>query len=261
MLLKRLNTDQKIAPIVAQFVPIKLDVDTEEYRIWRRDHASEGDSIPKLFVVRGDGETLYGKSGSLKGDALPNMLIRALERSGQILSAKNVQALTAASDRFEALKDAGDIAGAIKALSKVKKMGPPGKIPSYAASASRLNESVNQMVDEVKIQLKDLAKPLEEASTLDQLQAILKYLEIRREYGALRIIKPDLSAYQKLLTSSKELGPLYREAKILDTSRIAKTKSSQARATAKLRALVSSTEIEEVKSAAEKLLAEMEQAN
>ncbi len=89
---------------MAQFVPVKLDVASKEYAQWRQDHPSEGNTIPKLFVVRADGETLYGRSGSLNGSELPNMLTRALQNSGRILNSKEATMLTRAADEFEKFK-------------------------------------------------------------------------------------------------------------------------------------------------------------
>jgi hypothetical protein len=253
-----LNTEKEIAPIVAQFVPVKLDIDTDDYRQWRQDHASEGSTIPKLFIVRSDGETLYGKSGSLPGDALPSMLLKALQHSGKIISADEAKTLTIAADRFEELTASGDIPGAIKALSKLNKLGTPGKFPSYATSAVRLNELVLQMADEVTTKLKEMSGKIEQAETSDKLQVILDYLNIRDEYGSLKLIKAELTAFQKQLSSEKEISQLYREAKILDAARTAKSKSAQARAAEKLRDLIAETEIEAVKLAAEKLLKDLE---
>lgn len=243
---------------MAQFVPIKLDVDTEEYAQWRRDHNSEGNSIPKIFIVRGDGETLYGKSGALGGDELPRMLLKALQHSGKILSAKDAEILTAAADQFESLKQAGDIEGAIKSLNKIRKMGEPGKIPSYAASASRINELANQTADELKAKLKEMDTQVAGDDNEQRLQSILHYLRLRREYGGLKLIKSDLSVFQKRVTDDDNLDQIYQAARIMDSAKNAKSKSSRARAADRIRDLISTTQIEEVKSAAEKLLGELE---
>jgi hypothetical protein len=87
---------------------------------------------------------------------------------------------------------------------------------------------------------------------------ILDYLKLRDEYGSLKLIKTELAAFQKQLSSEKEISQLYREAKILDAARTAKSKSSQSRAAGKLHALIAETEIEAVKLAAEKLLIDLE---
>ena len=42
----------------------------------------DGRGIPRIYVVRADGEMLYGAVGSLPGDELPQMLLATLKQSG-----------------------------------------------------------------------------------------------------------------------------------------------------------------------------------
>lgn len=238
---------------MAQFVPVKLDIASEEYGHWRRDHSAEGTSIPKLFVVRADGETLYAKSGSLKGIELPMMLANALRHSGKILSSKDAIALTEAADNFASLKAEGEIEDAVKALSKVRKIGEPGKIASYSASALRLNQLVAEESTQVSNRLDELGTAVEEGKAEAKLNAILEYLKIRREYGALKMLKPRIAEFQKQFTT-KDNGQLTREAKVIDEARAANSKSRMQRATEKLTELIAATEIESVRSAAETAL-------
>ncbi len=258
-MLKRLNEDRDIAPIVAQFVPVKLDVDSDEYRQWRREHPAEGNSIPKLFVVRADGETLYGRSGSLSGDALPEMLIAALENSGRILSAAEVEKIVAAADRFEELQNEGDVSAAIKSLSKIKRIGVAGQIASYAAPASRLNGLVNKMASEVVTKLETLGAELESGEPQENLQLILTFLQLSRDYSGLGLIKPELTAFRKRMTSDKSYSQLLREAKVIDSAKNAKSKSTRTRAITKLTALIESSEFESIRDIATELLAELEE--
>lgn len=257
--MKRLNTEAEIAPIVAQFVPVKLDIDSDEYRQWRQDYASEGNTIPKLFVVRADGETLYGKSGSLSGDALPEMLVQALRHSGRILTAQEAQRLVAVSDRFEESKNEGDLPGAIKALTKLKRLGLPGEIGSYAEPAMRLNKLVLETVGEGAARLNELKSDIQSDDVARKLDAVLGFLEVKRLYGGLKLLKPEIVKFQKEFVSVKENRQLVREAKTIAGAKFAKTKSTQSRAVAKLGELIATTEIDPVKTAAEKALAKLKQ--
>lgn len=242
---------------MAQFVPVKLDVDTPEYTLWQREHPSKGTTIPKLFVVRADDETLYGRSGALEGRELPDMLVRALQRSGRILTPREASALNKAADQFEALSQQGEFARAVKAINRVSKLGQPGKIPSFAASASRINELANATADQVKSRLKELTSQLEADQITERLAATMEILELRRNYGALKIIKSDLAvAYRKC--SAQGAGQLAREARTIDNAKSADTKSKRTRAIEKLRQLVAESEIEEVKALAETTITELE---
>ena len=243
---------------MAQFVPIKLDVSSPEYAQWRRDHTPEGNGIPQLFVVRADGETLYGRSGSLQGPDLPNMLIAALQNSGRILSAREAQSLIEAADKFVEEKEKGNYESAIKAISRVRKIGEPGQIPSYSKPAMRVNKLVLETADEVRSQLKELATQIESDQVDIKLGAMLAYLKLRQDFGALKLVKSDLAGFQKKYTL-KENKQLTREAKIIENANQANTKSKKTRAIESLTELIDQTEFEPVRKEAEKKLTELQQ--
>ena len=243
---------------MAQFVPIKLDVSSPEYAQWRRDHTPDGNGIPQLFIVRADGETLYGRSGSLRGPDLPNMLIAALQNSGRILSAREAQSLVEAADKFTQEKNKGNYESAIKAISRVRKIGEPGQIRSYSEPALRVNRLVIETADEVRNQLKKLANQIETDQPDIKLKAMLDYLKLREDFGALKMVKPDLAAFQKKYTL-KDNKQLAREAKIIENANQANTKSKKTRAIATLTELIGETEIEPVRKEAEKKLSALQQ--
>ncbi len=241
---------------MAQFVPVKLDVESDEYRQWRMDHPSEGSTIPKLFVVRADGATLYGKSGSLPGDQLPLMLQQALQHSGKILKVRDSSTLATAADEFERLKADGQITAAIKALGRGRKIGEPGNIASFAHPASRVNELANETALAVKSELESLVGKMD-GDAGEKLAAVLEFLRIKREYGGLSLLKPEWAAFQKShLTQGN--STLAREAKVIDGAKSADSKSKKTRAIVRLQDLIAKTENEEVKLIAEEILAELE---
>ncbi len=239
-------------------MPIKLDVSSPEYAQWRRDHTPDGNGIPQLFIVRADGETLYGRSGSLRGPDLPNMLISALQNSGRILSAREAQSLVEAADKFTQEKNKGNYESAIKAISRVRKIGEPGQIQSYSEPALRVNRLVIETADEVRNQLKKLANQIETDHADIKLKAMLGYLKLREDFGALKMVKPDLAAFQKKYTL-KDNKQLAREAKIIESANQANTKSKKTRAIATLTELIGETEIEPVRKEAEKKLSALQQ--
>ncbi|MGI9496806.1 MAG: hypothetical protein ACR2NK_12170 [Mariniblastus sp.] len=239
-------------------MPIKLDVSSPEYAQWRRDHTPDGNGIPQLFIVRADGETLYGRSGSLRGPDLPNMLISALQNSGRILSAREAQSLVEAADKFTQEKNKGNFESAIKAISRVRKIGEPGQIQSYSEPALRVNRLVIETADEVRNQLKKLANQIETDHADIKLKAMLGYLKLREDFGALKMVKPDLAAFQKKYTL-KDNKQLAREAKIIESANQANTKSKKTRAIATLTELIGETEIEPVRKEAEKKLSALQQ--
>ncbi len=242
---------------MAQFVPVKLDVSSDEFRQWERDHPSEGNSIPKLYIIRADGESLYAKSGSLTGDALPEMLATALESSGRVLNEAEAERLLDVFAEFKALKEENNISRAIKSLNKLKKLGYPGQIDSFASAAIEFNQLVTEMAEDYRSQLAELNENLISDDKSQQLTSIIKYLHLRRKLTGFKLLKSDLVAFQKQLSRGSELRQLTREAKIIDAAIIAKSDSSKARTQTKLRDLVENTKLDAVKKLGEKTLLEL----
>jgi len=215
--LNRLGTDKKIAPFAAQFVPVKLDVNSSEFRSWESDlkKTNNNKAVPYVFVVRSDGETLYGGGGSLPGDKLGMMLASTLQNSGRVLSAKEIDTLGTVVERYESSIEAGDIAGAVKALNKTGRVGVPGQIASYARAASKVNQLADTAATEVVAKLQELAGSVESSETSDQLTAILASQKLERDYGALKILKPEFAKFKKALGKNKAISQLVKESKII----------------------------------------------
>ncbi|MDB4473314.1 hypothetical protein N9030_01855, partial [bacterium] len=141
---------------------------------------------------------------------------------------------------------------------RVRKIGEPGQIPSYSEPALRVNRLVIETADEVRNQLKDFASQIESDQADAKLTAMLGYLALRQDFGALKLVKSDLAAFQKKHTL-KENKQLAREAKIIENANQANTKSKKTRAIQTLTELIDQTEIEPVRKEAEKKLSELQQ--
>ena len=254
-----MGTEKKIAPYAAQFVPVKLDVNSKEFRSWKSDlkETSKGSGIPYIYVVRSDGETLYGGGGALPGDKLGMMLASTLQNSGRVLSAKEVNTLGSVIERYESSIEAGDIAGAVRALNKTGRMGAPGQIASYAKAASKVNELAATAATEVVAKLEELNGSIESGETADQLTSILASQKLESDYGGLKILKPEFSKFKKALGKNKEITQLVKEAKIINAAGSASSKAAKKRALEKLQALIDSTQIDEVKTTAKSVLEEL----
>lgn len=187
------------------------------------------------------------------------MLIAALQNSGRILSTRESQSLIAAADKFTKEKEKGNYESAIKAIIRIRKIGEPGRIPSYSKPALRLNRMVIETANEIRSQLEDFGNQIESDQAEAKLTAMLGYLALRRGFGALKMVKPDLAAFQKKYTL-KDNKQLAREAKVIDSANLANTKSKRIRAIDALTELADQTESEAVRKEAGKKLFELKRA-
>lgn len=193
--MERLSTDRSIAPLVAQFVPLKIETDGDQWGTWARKYSYEGSGIPIIYVVRADGEKMYGKSGSL-GAQLAQFLTVQLRSAGKIFSAEQLAQVQTAVDEANKSLEAGDTLSAVKRLDSLKKLGPTGKLGSYAAACMAANQLVAQLTGEGQAAL---AAAKEQLAGNNKFAGTLAILSANRKYGALPELKRELGAAERSL--------------------------------------------------------------
>lgn len=159
---KRLETDTSLSQFAGQFVPLKVVTKGEQWQQWASKYKREGSSIPIIYVVRADGEQLYGKSGALSGDALPKLLMSVAQQSGRIFGEKECQLLESCNHEAElALSDERFLDAAI-AITPVSKLGELGGLQSYAEPAIKANEIAKQIGDHALEVLKQAEEKIDD---------------------------------------------------------------------------------------------------
>jgi hypothetical protein len=217
-LMERLSTDRSIAPLVAQFVPLKIETDNPaSWSAWSRKYRPEGRGIPIIFVVRADGQKLYGKSGSLSGPALPQLMQTMLSKSGRILSDQQIVSLEGAVSEAKKAKEAGDISATIRALMPINKVGPLGNLGSAAASAIEVDQLVKQLTDEGTASLDAAVKKLTESQ--DSTEAAIEYVTVKGNYAQLATMKTPLIEAGRTLAKRSELSDVLRQAEAFNRAR------------------------------------------
>jgi len=144
---KRLETDASLSQFAGQFVPLKVVTKGEQWQQWATKYKRDGSSIPIIYVVRADGEQLYGKSGALSGDALPELLMSVAQQSGRIFGESECQLLESCNQAAESALSNERFVDAAMAIAPVSKLGTLGGLQSYAAPAIKANEIAKQIGD------------------------------------------------------------------------------------------------------------------
>ncbi|MEM7455534.1 MAG: hypothetical protein AAF456_14370 [Planctomycetota bacterium] len=230
-----------MAPYVAQFVPVKLDTSSDEYREFRRNHESEGNSIPKVFIVRADGETMFGQSTSLPGAQMAEVLGACLSNCGRVLSEREVVALDEAATEIATLREQGETAEAIKALKRAGKFGTPGQLGSFAQpaiavdeQALALHEEAMALLEPVALRLgmqpEDEAEETAEAEVVEdeagRIAALQEFLVIEEQFEGLGSIRDAVRMVTRHISRDDQLKGLSRALKALDRAESARSLSS-----------------------------------
>lgn len=162
-----------------------------------------GAGIPQLYVVRADGEQIYGNAGSLRGDALPQMLVASLKQSGRAFSPAELATLQHAVEKAESSLAADELLQAAVALSEVNKLGAPDALGSYAKPAIRSAELYTEIKDKVDSRIADAESDLFAGENQEPLNPLLLVYEGEAIYNLFPKWKPEAVALTRELKKKK----------------------------------------------------------
>lgn len=198
---------------MAQFVPLKIDTDGQNWQAWAAKYRHEGNGIPILYVVRADGELAYAKSGSKQGDELPRFLLEHLATAGVIFSDAQLATLKSAVDDANELLEAGDEAAAVKRMDGLRKLGSLGKLGSHATVARQADTLYLKLVEQGTAALKSAQEQLDGDEPFD---GILGVLAANRIYGRLPELRKEMGAAQRDLGKNPAFREPLKQAELLD---------------------------------------------
>ena len=240
-LLKRLNTEEELTRYQGQFVPIKLDISTPEYKSFRANHPTVGKTIPKIFVIRADGETMFAKATSLRGDSLFELLEASARHGGRILNEREIALLEKVRQKMVDLTEKGDIPGAVSQLKQIRKLGTPGEFASYAEPAIKLEQLVVELTTKGRESLKPINELLEQDDQTDEAELVAglnNYLAMTDRYRGLKTLRDEFSHINKTISRDKNLRALFSGVKTIEKSQTARTENAIKRSVEKLDAIV-----------------------
>lgn len=221
-----------------------MATNTPEWREFHRDFKGSykgGISIPFIYVVRSDGESLFAGKGTVTVPEMGQILHQSLSQSGTCFSDQEIKRLIETTQRMADFRDEGEMDKSISLLRKVSKLGPPGAIPSYAQPAQQLNDLVNEIVEEGKSRLAPIEKSLKDAKNFDEaqkLKLISDFLEVSDQYLGLKPLRADFVRVKKAMRSEDDFRELQKGLETIEKSEMAKSKLSIERAIEKVQAIV-----------------------
>lgn len=134
----RLSTEANLQPLLANYIPLELDVDGGTWQQWAQQFPVQGNQLPFVYIIRADGTAIYAASGSPQGADLPKLLQDGLQQAGPPLDARTTAKLVAAVETADRALADDDVSAAIDALVSVR-TGGSFAIPALEAQ-KRLTE-------------------------------------------------------------------------------------------------------------------------
>lgn len=208
-----------MAEFAGRFVPLKIVTQQEnkEWQTWARKYKYEGRGIPILFVIRSDGEQLYGQSGSLPGDKLPEMLASVLQQAGLPINEEQFNVLEEFNKTAEAALAESDLLAAARAIKPLTELGTPTQLGSYAEPAIRADELSTiiqqqglDVIQEARGKLDDTGSAFSSLVTLSEIDATL---------GILPQVAQQMNEQKREWKQNKQLRDLIKPAQAIVRAR------------------------------------------
>ena len=208
--MKRFGTDPQLQKYSEWFIPLKLDVSSDQWKSFRKTYKHDGGSTPYVFIVRADGEKLYGSGKRISAEELYSIVEDSISKAGRVFSTPQVSALNAAAESAHTQLDDGNLEAAIKTLMSVKKIGMPGQLNSFSTAAIAVDSVAARVDTEVASKLEDVKTELGDEETAPD--AAIKMATVQREVVRWLPRKKDLSQLKKQFKSDEKLNSLLAQA-------------------------------------------------
>jgi hypothetical protein len=137
----------------------------------------KGNGIPQLYVVRADGEQIYGGAGALNGDDLPTMLLASLKRSGRAFTNQEADFLQRTVRASELALQSGDLLKTGVVLSEVGQLGPHDNLGSFAKPAIKSKELYLELKKQIDGKLTEAKAELLDSNPENPLTPLLTVYE------------------------------------------------------------------------------------
>jgi hypothetical protein len=249
---KRLNTDIQAQPLVAEFIALKIDQATPDWQSWGSRFKSTGNTIPKVFVVRADGEQLFGQSSSFSSAELQVFLRQMLAQTGTALAPRQVEQLETT------LVNVNKLLGEQQVEKAVQTIAPCLGTGSYAAAAVEIDKLGARLIDEAIAATKEA-----ESKLTDPAQAFdgaLELAALERTHAKLPPVADAVREIVKQHRREADVKELLAQAQLVDRAKEYEAKKNGKRAMSAYEAIAARYSDDPSGAYAQQRIAELEQS-
>lgn len=173
--LAELQSDRQARAVASQFVPLQINIDDPAERSAMAKYRYDGSVLPIIWIVRADGEQLYGHAGA--PDRTAPFLAEHLKNGGTLLNSQQLTQLNQSVEKAKSLIEEGKIDQAAPLLKRYAGSG------SYAAAAVQLDKMVEELTTAGRTALESAEQNMKAGSP--SFDAALALVAVDRQYGAL----------------------------------------------------------------------------
>ena len=207
-------TDRSLTGLVAQFVPLKINTSSPDWRTISRKYPTAGNTIPVVYVIRADGKKIFAERSSLPGDKLPFVLRGSLQNAGGILSDVQAQSVIKAVAVARQALGSADVHSAVQAMRPLTKLGTLGNLQSYAKPIQDANAVVGDILKQAGVDLKEIEANLQSTETVVRGTAGL--FAAMRTYSIFPTLKRQFGVIHRSASGNDELLIVMAQGKAID---------------------------------------------
>lgn len=193
------------------FIPLKIEASGSAWQKWNNEYPSEGNTIPIVFVIRADGEMLCGKSGSLPGNELYQLLDSSLNNAGLQLTNQQLASVQQTVNKAKLSIEAEKPMLAVKELMRLSKLGSPGMIPSHADAVTEANSLVVELSEKATAILKEATTKIEDQEA--RFEGLMLATECSETYGRLPLINKNVKSMRSQWNRDDEVKAAFKQVK------------------------------------------------
>jgi hypothetical protein len=208
-----LENDRDLAVFAGQFVPLKIETQGETWGKWASKYRPEGNGIPIIYVIRADGEMLYGKSGSLRGKDLLNLIAGTLQKSGRSFNAQQLAALTSLVNQMKSGLENDDLGTAFQAIAPLSKIGEIGNLQSYSTVALEADQLVKQVAAGAEKAIAESQAKSEIDSTA--FEGVVELVSAKHQLNVIPKLKQTVAVALSAVADDDQLQPYLLPAEML----------------------------------------------
>lgn len=213
-----METDRELSAFAGKFVPLKVTTDgNADWNKWANTYPTDGSGIPIVYVIRADGEKLYGKRGAPPGDELQKLLFSSLQQAGRIFTDAEVGGMEAAIPVVEKALADKDLNAAAAALGPLAAIGPLGDLQSHSELAVKLDELYKQFSTAAEESLTSAKAQLGDAT--QAFDGILLLVESEQLYAPFPLLKTSIADAMREIQRNSDLKAPLAQAEALHRAR------------------------------------------
>ncbi|MEZ6105003.1 MAG: hypothetical protein R3B96_02545 [Pirellulaceae bacterium] len=213
-LLKQLG-QRDLARLTTGVIPLKVNVDEPQWQAWAAQYGRpNGTTLPFVYLIRADGETLHSHSGPMDSAQLATVLAGQLQLAGRPINPRQAEAISQAVSAAEEAVEQEDPAGAVRELQPLKQLGELGQLGSFAEPALKADELVARLGAQVQERLGDVSQRIE--SEDDAMQACFDVVQAKRIFAAIPAIDATINPIFTELRRNRDLRETLAQAQAID---------------------------------------------